>query len=193
MHHGVAILHTRIVADDIAGDVLVRHLRPVGSLAGFIFRLHGLFSRCGLLALCGNDALVCFRSEFPVLGAIHSIVASHDRADHSIADGRKLLVETGDIFQRRTGRRVASVKERMHNNLAFRELLARLTHKLEEMLLMSMHTFILKESEKMERRVVALPVRDECLPLCALEEFAGGKAVVNALEFLNNDTSRAHV
>jgi hypothetical protein len=61
------------------------------------------------------------------------------------------------------------------------------------MLLMSMHAFVLKETEEMERRIVVLPVRDESLPLRALEEFAGRKAIVDALELLNNDAPCAHV
>ena len=65
----------------------------------------------------------------------------------------------------------------MHNNLALREFLASLAHELEEMLLMRKHAFVLKETEEMERRIVVLPVRDESLPLRALEEFAGRKTI----------------
>ena len=81
----------------------------------------------------------------------------------------------------------------MDNNLPFREFLASLAHELEKVLLMGVHTFVLKKAEEMERRIVAFPVRDESLPFRALEELAGGESVIDALKFLDNDAAGTHV
>ena len=193
MHHRIAVLHAGELADHVAGDVFVRHLRAVGRLARGVFGLHRLLGRSGMLALRRHETLVGLRGQRPVLGAVHAVVAAHHRADGGVANGLQLLIEAGDIFERRARRRIASVKERMHDDLPLRKLLARLAHELEEMLLMRMHAFVLKKPEEMKRGIVRLPVRDECGPFRALEKLAGRKAVIDALQLLNDDASRAHV
>ena len=81
----------------------------------------------------------------------------------------------------------------MNDDAPFGELLARTLHQLEEMLLVGVNSLVLEKPEEMERGVVLLPVRDEVLPLRALEELARGKPVVDALKLLDDDTPRAHV
>ena len=193
MHDDIAILHARVVAHHAAGDVLVGHGRAVGRLRVGVERLDGFLDGRDLLPFARDDAVVGGAGERPVLHAVHAIVAAHDRADRGVAHGGKFLLEARDVFKRRARRRVTSVKERVHDDLPFRKFLARALHQLEEMLLMRMHAFVLQEAEEVECGVVGLPVRNQLLPLQALEEFAGGEAVVDALELLHNDTSRAHV
>ena len=81
----------------------------------------------------------------------------------------------------------------MNDDAPFGELLARTLHQLEEMLLVGVNSLVLEKAEEMELRVVLLPVRDEVLPLRALEELARGKPVVDALQLLDDDTPSAHV
>jgi hypothetical protein len=61
------------------------------------------------------------------------------------------------------------------------------------MLLMGVDTLVLKKPEEVELRIVLLPVLDEILPLLILEKIARSKAVIDALQLLNNDAPRAHV
>ena len=81
----------------------------------------------------------------------------------------------------------------MHDDLPLRELGAGPAHELEEVLLVGVHALVLEEAEEVELRVVLLPLRDQVLPLRALEEVARGEPVVDALELLHDDPSRAHV
>ena len=193
VHDDVAILHARIVANHVAGDVFVGHRRTVGRLTVFIFRLHRLLDRRGLLALAADDAVVGLARERPVLHAIHAVVATHRRADLRIADGGEFLFQAGDVFERRTRRRVAAVEERMNDDTPFGELLTGAAHQLEKVFLMGVNALVLQKPEEVELRVVLLPVLDEVRPLRGLEEFARRKAVVNALQFLNDDASCPHV
>ena len=61
------------------------------------------------------------------------------------------------------------------------------------MLLVGVNALVLEKAEEVELRVVLLPLRNHVLPLRALEEVAGRKAVVDALELLDYDPARAHV
>ena len=54
-------------------------------------------------------------------------------------------------------------------------------------------TLVLQEAEEVQQAAVLLPVRDEVLPLRALEKLAAGKSVVDALQLLHDDAARAHV
>ena len=71
--------------------------------------------------------------------------------------------------------------------------LARALHELVEVLLVRVHALVLQQAEEVQQAAVLLPVRDEVLPLRALEELAAGKAVVDALQLLHDDAARAHV
>ena len=193
VHDDVAVLHAGIVANHIARNVLVRHLGAVRRLARRIFALHGLLDRRGLLADAADNAVVGLGRELVVLRAVHAVVAAHRRTDRGIANGRKLGLETRDVLERRARRCVASVQERMHDNLPFGKLASRALHQLEEVLLVGMDALVLQKAEEMERRVVLLPARNQVRPLLALEEIAGRKTVVDALQLLDDDTASAHV
>ena len=81
----------------------------------------------------------------------------------------------------------------MDDDAALRELGARAPHELEEVFLVGVNALVLQKAEEVELRVVLLPVRDEVLPLRALEELARGESVVDALQLLHDDAPGAHV
>ncbi len=58
---------------------------------------------------------------------------------------------------------------------------------------MGVDALVLEESEEMELAVVLLPIGNDLRPLLALEQIARGKAIVDALQFLDDDTASAHV
>ena len=81
----------------------------------------------------------------------------------------------------------------MHHDAPLWELRPRALHQLEKMLLVGVDALVLEKAEEVELGVVRLPLRNEALPLRALEELAGGESVVDALELLHHDAARAHV
>ena len=141
----------------------------------------------------GHYAIVRLARKLPVLDAVHAVVTAHGRSDGRVAHGGQLLLEAGHVLQRGARRRVASVKERMHDDAPLGELGARTLHELEKMLLVGVHALVLEQPEEVELRIVLLPLGNQVLPLGALEELAGGKPVVDALKLLYDDASRAHV
>ena len=193
VHHDVAVLHARVVAHDVAGNVLVGHRRAVGRLARGVLVLDARLDGRRPPALAADDAVVGFARERPVLHAVHAVVAAHRGADHGVADGGEFLLQAGDVFERRARRRVAAVEERMDDDAALRELGARAPHELEEVFLVGVNALVLQKAEEVELRVVLLPVCDEVLPLRALEELTRGESVVDALQLLHDDAPGAHV
>jgi hypothetical protein len=61
------------------------------------------------------------------------------------------------------------------------------------MLLMGMHALVLKKAKEMKRGRVVLPVGNHSLPFGAFEKLAGGKAVVDELKLLHDNTPGSHI
>ena len=193
VHHAVAILDARVIADDGAGDVLVGHRVAVRRLLRVIGRLHGLLDGGETLALGIDQALEGLGGQRPVLGTIHRVIPAHRRADDAAADLGHHALKLGQILERRARGRVAAVQEGMDDDAALGELLAGAAHDLEEMLLVGVDALILQQAHQMKLGLVRLPIGDQRLPLRALEQLPALQAVVDALELLLHDAARAHV
>ena len=99
VHHDVTVLHAGVVADDVAGNVLVGHGSVIGGLARLVLVLDGLFNRINALADAVYDAGVGRIGKSVLLRAVHTVIAAHSRSDNGVAYRSELLFKAGDILK----------------------------------------------------------------------------------------------
>ena len=193
VHDAIAVAHTVIAADHVAGDVLVGHLGAVRRAISRVGGLDGAFGVGGGPAPRLDEAGKGGVRQGILARAVHGVVAAHHGADAAAADLAHLEAQASQVLERAAGRGVAPVEEWMDDDLARRVLAPGAAHDLEEMLLVGVDALVLEQAEQVEASARALPVGDQALPLGGLEQLPAAEAVVDALEFLDDHAAGAHV
>src|SRR3954447_1215426 len=173
--------------DDGGRDELV-------GLAALVRGLDGFRRRLGMLVrLCVDDGVVAALDAVPAVIAVHREVAAADGRDEGVRmRGGETLLEDADEAERRRGRRVPAVEQRVdadaRDALATREL-----RKGDQMPVVGMNAARPDEADEMERAATVASTRRGLEERRAREERTVGDRRVDPWQILEDGTPGAEV